>query len=144
MLKEKHPLIKLDLKSKKGALNIIIQESYNALFTLYYLILEDTIENIIYEIINIIIGYLQLIIFIFDYTVRLLLLNIFSFLYIFIVSSNMEPNRISKRNNKYIEIYTFHTYNKRKGISLLYNNFFYHISYIFHGNFNYNNDNYNN
>ena len=55
----------------------------------------------------------------------------------------MEPNRISKRNNKYIEIYTFHTYNKRKGISLLYNNFFNHISYIFHGNFNYNNDNYN-
>ena len=143
MLKEKHPLIKLELKSKKAALNIVIQESYNALFTLYYLILEDTIENIIYEIINIIIGYLQLIIFIFDYTVRLLLLNIFSFLYIFIVSSNMEPNRISKRNNKYIEIYTFHTYNKRKGISLLYNNFFYHISYIFHGNFNYNNDNYN-
>ena len=144
MLKEKHPLIKLELKSKKGALNIIIQESYNALFTLYYLILEDTIENIIYEMINIIIGYLQLIIFIFDYTVRLLLLNIFSFLYIFIVSSNMEPNRISKRNNKYIEIYTFHTYNKRKGISLLYNNFFNHISYNFHGNFNYNNDNYNN
>ena len=143
MLKEKHPLIKLELKSKKGALNIIIQESYNALFTLYYLILEDTIENIIYEMINIIIGYLQLIIFIFDYTVRLLLLNIFSFLYIFIVSSNMEPNRISKRNNKFIEIYTFHTYNKRKGISLLYNNFFYNISYIFHGNFNYNNDNYN-
>ena len=143
MLKEKNPLIKLELKSKKGALNIIIQESYNALFTLYYLILEDTIENIIYEIINIIIGYLQLIIFIFDYTVRLLLLNIFSFLYIFIVSSNMEPNRISKRNNKFIEIYTFHTYNKRKGISLLYNNFFYNISYIFHGNFNYNNDNYN-
>ena len=143
MLKEKNPLIKLELKSKKGALNIIIQESYNALFTLYYLILEDTMENIIYEMINIIIGYLQLIIFIFDYTVRLLLLNIFSFLYIFIVSSNMEPNRISKRNNKYIEIYTFHTYNKRKGISLLYNNFFYNISYIFHGNFNYNNDNYN-
>ena len=143
MLKEKHPLIKLELKSKKGALNIIIQESYNALFTLYYLILEDTIENFIYEMINIIIGYLQLIIFIFDYTVRLFYKISLSFLYIFIVSSNMEPNRISKRNNKFIEIYTFHTYNKRKGISLLYNNFFYNISYIFHGNFNYNNDNYN-
>jgi hypothetical protein len=72
MLKEKHPLIKLELKSKKETLNKIIKESYNALFTLYYLILEDTIENIIYEWINIILGYLQLIIFIFDHTVRLL------------------------------------------------------------------------
>ena len=72
MLKEKHPLIKLELKSKKETLNKIIKESYNALFILYYLILEDTIENIIYEWINIILGYLQLIIFIFDHTVRLL------------------------------------------------------------------------
>ncbi len=72
MLKEKHPLLKLELKSKKGALNKIIKQSYNALFTLYYLILEDTIENIIYEMMSIIIGYLQLIIFIFDFTVRLI------------------------------------------------------------------------
>ena len=72
MLKEKHPLLKLQLKSKKDSLNKKIQESYNALFTLFHLILEDTIENIIYEWINIILGYLQLIIFIFDSTVRLL------------------------------------------------------------------------
>jgi hypothetical protein len=70
MLKDNHPLLKLKLKSKKDTLNKIIKESYNALFTLYYLILEDTIENIIYESINIILGYLQLIIFIFDNTVR--------------------------------------------------------------------------
>ena len=72
MLKEKHPLLKLQLKSKKDSLNKKIQESYNALFTLFHLILEDTIENIIYEWINIILGYLQLIIFIFDNTVILL------------------------------------------------------------------------
>lgn len=72
MLKEKHPLLKLQLKSKKDTLNKIIQEIYNALFTLYYLILEDTIENIVYESINILIGYLQLIVFIFDPTVRLI------------------------------------------------------------------------
>lgn len=71
MLKEKHPLLKLKLKNKKDILNKIIKEIYNALFTLYYLILEDTIENIAYESINILIGYLQLIIFIFDFTVRL-------------------------------------------------------------------------
>ena len=72
MLKEKNPLIKLQLKSQIDTLNKKIQEIYNALFTLYYLILEEPIENIIYEWINIIIGYLQLIIFIFDNTVRLL------------------------------------------------------------------------
>lgn len=72
MLKEKHPLLKLKLKNKKDILNKIIKEIYNALFTLYYLILEDPIENIAYESINILIGYLQLIIFIFDYTVRLI------------------------------------------------------------------------
>lgn len=72
MLKEKHPLLKLKLKNKKDILSKIIKEIYNALFTLYYLILEDTIENIAYESINILIGYLQLIIFIFDFTVRLI------------------------------------------------------------------------
>jgi hypothetical protein len=63
-------ILKLKLKRQKDIINKIIHESYNALFTLYYLILEDTIENIIYESINIILGYLQLIIFIFDNTVR--------------------------------------------------------------------------
>ncbi len=72
MLKEKHPLLKLQSKSNKDTLNKIIQEIYNALFTLYYLILEDTIENIVYESINILLGYLQLIVFIFDNTVRLI------------------------------------------------------------------------
>ena len=74
MLKEKHPLLKLKLKTQKDIINKIMHESYNALFTLFYLILEDTIENIVYELINIVFGYLQLIIFIFDYTVRLILI----------------------------------------------------------------------
>ena len=56
----------------------------------------------------------------------------------------MEQRRISKRNIQCIEIYTFHTHNKRKRISLLFNNFFDYISYILYGNFNYNNDNSNN
>ena len=72
MLKEKHPLLKLKLKRQKDIINKIIHESYNSLFTLYYLILEDTIENIVYEWISIVFGYLQLIIFIFDNTVRLI------------------------------------------------------------------------
>ena len=74
MLIEKHPLLKLKLKRQKDIINKIIHESYNALFTLYYLILEDTIENIVYEWISIVFGYLQLIIFIFDDTVRLILI----------------------------------------------------------------------
>ena len=72
MLKEKHPLLKLKLKKQKNIISKIIHESYNALFTLYYLILEYTIENILYELINIVLGYFQLIIFIFDNTVRLI------------------------------------------------------------------------
>ena len=56
----------------------------------------------------------------------------------------MEQRRISKRNIQYIEIYTFHTHIKRKGISLLDNNCFYYIYYLLHGNFIYNYDNSNN
>ena len=52
----------------------------------------------------------------------------------------MEQNTNNKRINRYIEIYTFHTYFKRKGMRLLYNNFLYLVFNLLHDNFIYNND----
>ena len=52
----------------------------------------------------------------------------------------MEQNTNNKRINRYIEIYSFHTHIKRKGICLLYNNFPYLVFNLLHDNFIYNND----
>ena len=70
MLKEKNPLLKLNIKSKKETITNLNDNYFEGLFLLYDFILENPIENFWYECNNIIISYLQLISFSFDESVR--------------------------------------------------------------------------
>lgn len=69
MLKEKNPLLYMKLKKEKSFFFKLNKNITESLYSLFDLILEDLFENIWYEYINIILGYLQLIMFIFDQTV---------------------------------------------------------------------------
>ena len=69
MLKEKTPILKMNLKSKKETITNINNNLFSGLFLLYDFILENPIENFWYECINIIISYLQLISLSFDESV---------------------------------------------------------------------------
>ena len=69
MLKEKNPLLKIKLKEEKFTINKIIINILESFFALYDLILEKPIENFWYECIGIIIGYTQILLYIFDKTV---------------------------------------------------------------------------
>ena len=73
MLKEKSPLLKLKIKEKKSYINELFNNSLEALFVLYELILEDPIENLSFEIISLSIGYMQIIMFIFNESVSILI-----------------------------------------------------------------------
>ena len=70
MLKEKNPLIKLELKEGIPFITNILNEIYESLYALYDYILDNPIENIWYESISILLGYLQLISFSFNDIVR--------------------------------------------------------------------------
>ena len=61
MLKEKNPLLKLELEKTKPILTKFINFSFEALYELYDFILDSPIENLWYEYIIIILSYLQLI-----------------------------------------------------------------------------------
>ena len=69
MLKEKNSLLILTIENKKSAIYKTIRNIYESLYSLYYSILEHPFENIWYECIIITLGYLQLIIYVFDKTV---------------------------------------------------------------------------
>ena len=69
MLKIVNPLLQLKLTTEKSFLLQTLKNIYESLFEIFDLILENSIENIWYEYFNIIIGYFQLINFIFDRTV---------------------------------------------------------------------------
>ena len=71
MLKEKNPLLKLELEKNKPLLTKIINYSFEALYELYDFILDAPIENLWYEYIIIILSYLQLIALMFDDTVSI-------------------------------------------------------------------------
>jgi hypothetical protein len=75
MLKEKNPLLKMKIKQEKSFLYVLIKSFNESLYSIYDLILEEPYENLWYECISIIFQYLQLIIYIFDKTVRLYILN---------------------------------------------------------------------
>ena len=72
MLKEKNPLLKLELEKGKPKLTKIITFSFEALYELYDFILDSPIENLWYEYVIIILSYLQLIALIFDDTVSII------------------------------------------------------------------------
>lgn len=76
MLQENNPLLKLDIKSNKSYLFSIIIKILESFYALYDLILEDPIENLWFEIISIILGYIQILYYLIDKTVSELLIKI--------------------------------------------------------------------
>ena len=75
MLKQKNPLLKLKLKKEKTFIITIINDIFESLFSLFELILDDPIENFWFEIISLLICYIQIIMFIFNETVRNIIYN---------------------------------------------------------------------
>ena len=88
MLKEKNSLLIFEIKERKSVVRQFLRNIYESLYSLFDSILEQPIENMWYESIIIILGYLQLIIYIFDKTVSKKT-KLF-YLYLNIVSSNLE------------------------------------------------------
>ncbi len=66
MLKEKNPLLKLNLKKDRNLKSYLYDDFFEGLFLLYDFILEKPFENFWYECFNIIISYLQLLSLSFD------------------------------------------------------------------------------
>ena len=75
MLTQKNLLIKLKLKKEKPIIISIINDIFESLFSLFDLILDDPIENFWFEIISLLICYIQIIMFIFNETVRNIINN---------------------------------------------------------------------
>ena len=69
MIQEKNPLIDLEFSPKSSKFKNLYDRTTESLYSLFDLILESPIENIVFEILIISLGYLQLIAFIFDPTV---------------------------------------------------------------------------
>ena len=69
MLKDKNPLLTINLKKEKPKLSNALSNIFEYRDALYDYLLDDPIENFWFECFNIIISYLQLITFIFDKTV---------------------------------------------------------------------------
>ena len=69
MLKENNSLLNLKLVKEKSLLTKEGKKFLEALYELFELLLIDPIENIYFEIISLFLGYLQIIMFIFNETV---------------------------------------------------------------------------
>ena len=70
MLKETNPLIDLHLEKKSIFVSNILKLIYDALYEIYRYILEDPFENFWFEAIGIVIGYLQILLYLIDKTVN--------------------------------------------------------------------------
>ena len=69
MLKGNENLLKVNFINAKIIYSETRKIIYEALYELYYLILQSPIENILFEIISFLLSYLQIIMFIFNETV---------------------------------------------------------------------------
>ena len=69
MLKGNEDLLNINFKSYKIIYSETRKIIYEALYELYFLILQSPIENILFEIISFLLSYLQIIMFIFNETV---------------------------------------------------------------------------
>jgi len=69
MLKENENLLDLKLKREKIIYSKTRKIIYEALYELFFLILQSPIENILFEIITFLISYIQILMFIFNETV---------------------------------------------------------------------------
>lgn len=69
MLKDKNPLLKIDLKEEKLELFYFLKHIYEAFYNLFDLILEDPIDNFWYECFGMVLGYSQVLLYLVDKTV---------------------------------------------------------------------------
>lgn len=69
MLKEKNPLLKLNLIEKKFILSEICIKIFESFYKLFDIILEDPIENFWFEFLGIVMGYSQILYYLIDKTV---------------------------------------------------------------------------
>ena len=81
MLNENNSLLNLKLKKEKSILIKVGKKYLEALYELFELLLIDSIENIYFEIISLFIGYLQIIMFIFNETVSKITIKFFIIIY---------------------------------------------------------------
>ena len=72
MLKEKTPLINLEIKNEKSLKFNNINDIFECLYELYDFMLDNPIENIWYECLSIVISYFQLISLMFDKIVSII------------------------------------------------------------------------
>ena len=70
MLKDNENLLDLKFQREKIIYSKTRKLVYEALYELFFLILQSPIENILFEIISILLSYLQILMFIFNRTVR--------------------------------------------------------------------------
>jgi hypothetical protein len=70
MLKEQNPLINLNFEKKSMFISNTLELIYEGLYELYRFILEDPFENFWFECIGIILGYVQIILYLVDKTVN--------------------------------------------------------------------------
>ena len=69
MLKDKNPVLKIKIKKENSS---SVNKLYEALFSLYCFILNDSIEIFFLDCLGILLSYLQLIAFIFEDTVSII------------------------------------------------------------------------
>ena len=69
MLKEKNPLINIQINTKNSRITIFYKDFVEGLYGLFCLLLDDPIENLWYECISMSLGYFQLLIYLIDETV---------------------------------------------------------------------------
>ena len=73
MIKDNNELLKLELNEKKSSIITFYNSISESIYTLFCLILDEPIENFWYECINVSFGYIQLICYILDTTVSILI-----------------------------------------------------------------------
>ena len=81
MLKENNSLLNLKIIKEKSLLTKVGKKFIEALYELFELLLIDPVENIYFEIISLFIGYLQIIMFIFNETVSKITIKFFIIIY---------------------------------------------------------------
>ena len=72
MLKEKNPVLKLKIKIENST---SVNKIFESLYSLYHFILNEPIEIFFLDFLSILLSYLQLIAFIFEDTVSIIIFN---------------------------------------------------------------------
>lgn len=70
MLKEPNPLINLNLENKPSFISKSLKYIFEGLYEFFRFITEDPFENFWFECIGIIMGYLQILLYLIDKTVN--------------------------------------------------------------------------